>query len=293
MGPNDFSALRGGASPELFFSNACQASRAADFSMLVDVGVQNYIAPILDVPDLASADFSRRFYDALCKGETVGDALRKATWDGVIEGDNVGLSYRPGSPERQYFRRRDDAGHGSSIRRCCFVFIRLVDSDKTEMNAALRSFAQVVVDRHGGQLLPGKGAVVRVAFGLNATREDDRLRALNGAFEIHRQILGAAILVCDGQVTTNGNDAEGDILLGMESALWRLGIGVFGGGSIPQWGSNLCRSLPSGIPAFPKLERLGNGKLFSPAFLSEENEFERMREQSRQCLEKNSQDCSC
>ena len=77
----------GGASPELFFLMRVKPGR---FSMLVDVGVQNYIAPILDVPDLASADFSRRFYDALCKGETVGDALRKATWDGVMKATMLG-----------------------------------------------------------------------------------------------------------------------------------------------------------------------------------------------------------
>lgn len=286
VGPKDFKALRGGGSPELFFSNACKAARAADFSMLVDVGVQNYIAPMVDVPDLASADFSRRFYDALCKGKTVGDALQYATWSGVEHKDYVGLSYRLfGAPERKYFRTDTRTEVVSRIRRPCFLYLRLANSASHELCRALRVFTTTVLAKHGGQMLPGANAIVRTAFGLSAAREDDRLRALNAAFEIRRQMMGVVSIVCDGQVETNGTDAQADYLIEMEATLWALAPGVYGGGSVPQWAGIRVTTKPCDGSEYVHLTEVASAQMMPPTvFVGRKAELERLRALSGQCL---------
>jgi tetratricopeptide (TPR) repeat protein len=286
VGPKDFKLMRGGGSPELFFSNACKAAKAADFSMLVDVGVQNYIAPMVDVPDLASADFSRRFYDALCKGKAVGDALKDATWEGVEHRDYVGLSYRLfGPPDRQYFRADTRNEAVSRIRRPCFLYLRLANSSSHEMNHALRTFAKTVINKHGGHVLPGANAIVRTAFGLSAAREDDRLRALNSAFEIRKQMMGTVAIVCDGQVETDGRDAQADYLIEMEAALWGLQPGVYGGGSVPQWGALWVNAQQCDGTEYVRLTKVPSNQITAPTvFVGRKGELERLRALSEQCL---------
>lgn len=252
--PSELLSLKGGGAPELFFSNACRAATATDFSVLADIGVQNYIAPLVDVPDLGSADFSQRFYRYLCEGRAVGEALRCATWDGIENGDSVGLAYRLfGTPSRTYFGQPKRDEQEVRVRRATFVFGKLSTLDVAK-SADQRSVCSELAMKHGGQILPGCTAVVRFAFGLSAAREDDRLRALNVAFELHTQQPSAVVIVADGKVETSGLDAEAQFLFEMESACWVLEPGVYGSGSVTAWSQNMTSSSLSELSSFAKLE---------------------------------------
>lgn len=113
---------KSGAEPSLIFSNSCVSGRNANPSLSDDSdwyskfagsflrsGVTNYIGTNWEMPDTRpTIEFTRKFYETILQGETLGEALQKCRQyarDNFTLNDLTWASYMlMGNPERMIYR---------------------------------------------------------------------------------------------------------------------------------------------------------------------------------------------
>ncbi|MCP4346534.1 MAG: CHAT domain-containing protein [Desulfobacterales bacterium] len=105
--------------PTLVFSNACQSARTEEWkgernagsfglaNAFLSGGVRHYAGTLWEVMDETSSYFAREFYERLCSGKSIGEAIRQAGCDLEDEHgpDICWVSYvLYGDPRVRYFR---------------------------------------------------------------------------------------------------------------------------------------------------------------------------------------------
>jgi tetratricopeptide (TPR) repeat protein len=235
IGPEALRRTAGGAAPMLFFANACQSGGAdgALVEALLSAGVRHIVHTTVDLPDLPGADLARRFYEGLADGVAIGEALRRARVFAAEEDSTVWAAYGlVGAPGTRYFEARRTAESEPAMRRAIAVAVRRRLAPTDPEGAASerlrgRSALAEHLERAGGRLLPGAGAIDRAVFGLPVSYENDAWRAARASLDA-APLLGedAVVVLEEGVLVGQGDDAVGPALDSAEAACWRLSPGV-------------------------------------------------------------------
>ena len=284
LSPSRLRALRGGRAPELFFSNACSAANLSDESVLTDIGVKNYLAPIIDIPDLASADFATRFYRLWVKVAVL--VMRSRMRLGKVKFDDyIGLAYRLiGPATTRLFSRKEVLSERFVERRATLRYPEWSDQHgrRLQSSPGRRCHAG---RQTWGKLLPGASASIRVGFGLRASREDDRLRALNFAFELLRGKPGLVVGIVEARVTTDGYDAIAKELFDLENDLLQLSDGVYAPATMQVWlKSHVEIEAIDSRPLLKLMPISDKHRLINAFFVGRQTELERMQSLFRECV---------
>lgn len=238
-----------GGGPAVVFVNACggvplglradgddaTALDAGVFRGFVRAGMRHFVGPWLDVPDLPSADLARDFWRALRRGDTVGEALRRARVAAAERGESVALSHRLlGEPGVAWFAARPVETTSVGARGAVVLMVRapspegLGPEGLAALQQSRRAALRRIVEAQGGRLLPGRGAVDRAVFGLPVSFENDAQRAARAMLDARATLQADARLVLDaGPLVQIGNDVVGACALSAEAWSWQAEPGAW------------------------------------------------------------------
>ncbi len=238
-----------GGGPAVVFVNACggvplglradgDAATPLDagvFRGFVQAGTRHFIGPWLDVPDLPSADLARDFWRALRRGDTVGEALRRARVAAAERGESVALSHRVlGEPGVAWFAARPVETTSVGARGAVVLMVRAPNPEGlgpeglAELQQSRRGALRRIVEAQGGRLLPGRGAVDRAVFGLPTSFENDAQRAARALLDARAALQPDARLVLDaGPLVQVGNDVVGACASSAEACVWQVEPGAW------------------------------------------------------------------
>ena len=163
-----------------------------------------HVVCVRPAPQLDRASFNRALYAALCRGQTVGQAVTEARRSLLSAGLPGWSAYRlHGNPAARVFMAnlptpvaQPDPAYGTDaeLRQLTVLFCDLVDStaasedlDIEEWDSILKLYncaATAVVNRHGGVIHQYKGDGLVVYFGYPIAFEDAAARAVHAALEL-------------------------------------------------------------------------------------------------------------